>query len=893
MSVPLLMTKLFVPPPRPRLAPRPRLIQRLDEGLRLRHPLTLISAPAGFGKTTLLSDWLRQVERPVAWLSLDDADNDPARFLAYLLAALQRIDPAIGLASQATAQATEPAPLESLLPDVVNDIASTPRPFILVLDDYHVIEAAAIHQGVSFLLDHLPPSDQGMHLVVATRADPPLPIARLRARDQLTELHMTDLRFNLGEALDFLNEVMGLTLTTAQTGALERRTEGWATGLQLAALSLKGCADISAFIEGFTGSHRYVLDYLGGEVLQQQCDGVRSFLLQTAILDRLSAPLCDAVVAGTNPDATPDGSQAMLEYLEDNNLFVVPLDDERHWYRYHSLFADLLRQRLWREKRELVPELHRRASAWYEQNGLIPEAVSHALFSENQVRAANLIEWTAWTTLIRGEIRTVRGWLDRLSDELIHSRPQLGVLYAWALILSGELEHVEPFLENVDLEHVPGEVAAIRAYVANLRDDLPRASHLAHQVFQYLPETKWFSRGIAAVTLGMTALSSGDPAAAVEALTDAVRLSQASGPAYLVAIATTLLGEAFQMQSRLYEAAEIQRRALQLASQAGSGPAPFAGMAYVGLSRLLYEWDDLDGALRHAERGIELSKAGGLVEAIPVGCFILSQVHLAQGNLDLAGQLIEETEQVAQRCGNEYVVARVAALRARLSRTHPGCMPAAQLKEPLPPGAEGGTDYLWELACLARAQDLIAGAQTAGLEKEENLHKVLALLEQTGEGAVAAGRIANTIEILLLQAIAFQMAGDAGKALSALKQGLSLAEPGNYVRTFVDEGESMAHLLQQALARGIAVGYVARLLAAFRSAAREASPTAKALVEPLTEREMDVLRLIAGGLSNREIADELVVAVSTVKSHVNHLYGKLDVKNRTQAVAKAQALGLL
>jgi LuxR family maltose regulon positive regulatory protein len=890
---PLLQTKLYIPPTRPDSVSRPRLIERLDEGVRLGRQLTLVSAPAGFGKTTLLSDWLRQMDRPVAWLSLDEGDNDLARFLAYLIAALQRIDPAIGQAVQAGLQAPNPDPLESLLPALVNDIASTPHPFVFVLDDYHVIDAAPIHQVVSFLLDHHPPPNRGMHLVIATRADPPLPIARLRARGQLTEMRLADLRFNAGEALAFLNEVMGLALTTEQTGALERRTEGWITGLQLAALSLRGCDDVLAFIEGFTGSHRYILDYLGSEVLQQQSNSVRSFLLQTAILDRLFAPLCDAMFAGTDLEAEIDDSQVMLETLENNNLFVIPLDDERRWYRYHSLFADLLRQRLWRERRELVPELHRRASEWYERNGLIPEAVSHALSSGNQVRAADLIEWTAWTTLIRGEIRTVRGWLDRLPDELMRSRPQLCVLYAWALALSGDWERIEPFLENVDVHQVPGEVAAVRAYVANLRDDLPQATQLAHQVFKYLPETKWFSRGIAAVTLGMTALSSGDAAAAVEALTEAVRLNQAAGPPYLVVIATTLLGEALQMQGRLREAAEVERQALELASQAVGGPAPFAGMAYVGLSRLLYEWDDLDGALRHAEKGIELSRAGGLVEAIPVGCLILSQVHLARGNLDRAAQLIEETAQVAKRCGNDYVLARVAALCARLSRTHPGCMPAVQLSEPLPRGAEDGTDYLRELAYLARARGLMAGVQGAGLSQEEALRKVLVLLEQTGQGAMAAGRVANNIEILLLQALAFQMAGDADRALSTLEQGLSLAEPGGYVRTFVDEGESMAYLLRRALARGIAPGYVARLLAACRLAAPETSPAATALVEPLTGREMEVLRLIAGGLSNREIADELVVAVSTVKSHVNHLYGKLGVKNRVEAVAQARALNLL
>jgi LuxR family maltose regulon positive regulatory protein len=893
MSTSLLTTKLYIPPASPRLVPRPHLIQRLEEGLHLNHRLTLASAPAGFGKTTLLSDWLRQTDRPVAWLSLDEGDNDPTRFLAYLVAALQGIDPAIGQTAQAELQSPEPPPMEPMLTSLVNDIAAAPEPFILVLDDYHVIDVASIHKVVSFLLDHLPPSERAMHFVIATRADPPLPIARLRARGQLTEVHVADLRFSPGEVEAFLTEVMGLSLTTGQIAALERRTEGWATGLQLAALSLRGCDDVPAFVKGFTGSHRYILDYLGGEVLQRQSDGVRSFLLRTAILDRLTAPLCDAVIERANLDLELDSSQAILEYLEGNNLFVVPLDDERRWYRYHHLFADLLRQRLRRERRDLVPELHRRASEWYERNGLIPEAVSHALTSGNVARAADLIEWTAWTTLIRGEIRTLRGWLDRLPDELARSRPQLGVLYAWALALSGELESIEPFFESVDVQIVSGEVAAVRAYVASLRDELPRATDLAHQVFEYLPERKWFSRGIAAVILGMAPLSSGDPAAAVQALTEAVRLSQAAGPAYLAVIATTMLGEALQMQGRLHEAAEIQRQALQLASQTDDGPAPSAGMAYVGLSRLLYEWDDLDGAMRQAEKGIELSKAGGLVEAIPVGCFILSQVHLARGNLDQAAQLIQETEQVAQRYKNDYVMARVAALRMRLSMAHRGRVPAAHLRESLLPDADCRTSYLRELTHLARVRELMVGAQAALPNRKGSLRNALELLQRMREAAMAAGRIANTIEILVLQALAFQMEGDADQALSALEQALSLAELEGYVRTFVDEGEPMAHLLRRALTQGIAPSYVGRLLAAFGESVPATLPAAQALIEPLTERELEVLRLIAAGLSNREIAQGLVVALSTVKSHINHIYGKLEAKSRVQAVAKAQALDLL
>jgi LuxR family maltose regulon positive regulatory protein len=918
MSTPLLTTKLYMPPPSPRLVPRPHLIQQLEEGLHLGHRLTLVSAPAGFGKTTLLSAWLHQVDRPVAWLSLDEGDNDLAQFLAYLVAAVQGIDPDIGQTAEAMLRAPQPLPLEPLLTSLVNYIAATPEPFIFVLDDYHVIESPSIHQAVAFLLDHLPPPpgglvpSGGMHLVIATRADPPLPIPRLRARGQLTELHVADLRFSPDEALSFLNEVMGLSLTTGQIAALERRTEGWVTGLQLAALSLRGRDDAPAFIDAFTGSHRYVLDYLTEEVLNRQSEQVRAFLLQTSILDRLTGPLCDAVRFGgakspssSEREASSGGtavtgqtdSRRFLEALEAANLFTIPMDEERRWYRYHRLFADLLRQRLLRESAELAPELHRRAGEWCEQNGLIPEAVSHALASGDQEQAADLIEWTAWTTLMRGEIRTLRGWLDRLPDELMHSRPQLGALYVWALALSGESESIEPFLQSVDVEQVPGEVAAVRAYVAGLHDEMPQATELAHQVFEHLPESKWFSRGIAAVILGMAPLTSGDPAGAIQALTEAVRLSQAAGRTYLALVAMALLGEALQMQGRLFESAETQRQALQLAWEEGDRPVPFVGLAHVGLSGLLYEWDDLDGAMRHAERGIELSKLGGLVEAIPAGCWVLARVHLAQGHPDRTARLIQETEEAALKYGNDYVMARAAALRMRLWMAHRDRVPPAHWRRHLP-CADGGTDYLRELVHLATVRELMASAQATVPAQRARVRRALQLLEQQHQAAMAAGRVENDIEILVLQALAFQVEGDADQALSALEQALSLAEPEGYLRTFVDEGEPMARLLRRALQQGIAPGYVSRLLAAFGESAALASPVAQSLVdqplvEPLTGRELEVLRLIAAGLANREIAQELVVAVSTVKTHINHIYGKLDAKSRTQAVAKAQALDLL
>jgi LuxR family maltose regulon positive regulatory protein len=494
---------------------------------------------------------------------------------------------------------------------------------------------------------------------------------------------------------------------------------------------------------------------------------------------------------------------------------------------------------------------------------------------------------------MRGEIRTLRGWLDKLPVELTRSRPQLGILYAWALAFGGDAEGVEPYLQSIDVQQLPGDVAAVRAHVAGLRDQTAEATEFAHEALNYLPESKWFSRGIAAVTLGMASTVSGEPGAAIQALTEAVRLNQAADRTFLTSIATTLLGQALQMQGRLHEAAEVHRQALQLASEQHRRPVPYAGLAHIGLSKLLYEWNDLQGAMYHAERGIELYRLGGLVEALPAAYFILAQVHLARGHPDRGAEMIRETAKVARKYRNDYVLARAAGLRMRLWMTYRDRVPAPHWTAQHLPGWDDGTDYLRELARLARARELMASALAAEPVQRNRVRSAVELLQRLLPAAKAAGRVENAIRILVPQALAFQMEGDADQALSALNQALSLAAPEGYVRIFVDEGEPMARLLRRALAEGIAPSYVSRLLAAFGESAQPVPRATKALVEPLTERELEVLRLIAAGLSNREIAQELVVAVSTVKSHINHIYGKLDAKSRIQAVAKARKLGLL
>jgi LuxR family maltose regulon positive regulatory protein len=899
VPTPLLTTKLYVPRVTPQLVPRARLIEQLDAGLHRK--LTLISAPAGFGKTTLVAEWVQHTDRPLAWLSLDEGDNDPIRFFTYLLAALQRTDPDIGQTARAMLQAPRLPPPEPLLTSLINDIAETPQPFILVLDDYHSINAQSIHDALAFLLEHLPPR---MHLVVATRADPPVPTARLHGRGQVTDLRQSDLRFTLDEAAEFLNQVMGLGLSAEDVDALDKRTEGWIAGLQMAAVSMQGRDDTAGFVRAFVGSHRYILDYLGEEVLRQQPEHVQRFLLQTAILERLTGPLCDTVVAigqltdvdtGESSVRFFGDSQAVLEDLERRNLFIVPLDDERRWYRYHHLFSDLLRQQLQRQRPHLVPELHRRASEWYEEHGLIPEAVSHALASGDLERAACLIEQTAWPMLTRGAMSTLLGWLDALPDESVRSRPRLGVCRAWALAFTGQLDGVESCLSDVDVQDMQGEVAALRAMVAALRGDVPRAIQLAQQALEPLPEENLFLRGFLALNLGAVYWLGGDMAAASKAYHEAIRLSRAAGRTYLTLSATVSLGDTQEMQGLLRQALKTHREALELAVGSGHRPVPMAGKAYVGMAAPLYERNDLDGAVRYATEGIELSKLGGHMTQVVAGRILLARVYQAWGDVDKVWEMIQAAERLAQRHDYAYLLAQVAELRVKLwvAQGNLAAVSRWAQEHRLSPDEELGPTLAHELEQLAVARVFLAAAASEGPGRGSEINGALALLARLLETAEAAQRVGSVIKILVLQALAFQAQGDVDQALSALQQALSLTEPEGFVRTFVDEGQPMAALLRHALEKGIAPGYVSRLLEAFAETEGRASTAAQPLVEPLSERELQVLRLIIGGLSNQEMAAQLFIALSTVKSHINHIYGKLGVSSRSQAIAKAQALDLL
>src|SRR6266516_263146 len=631
MPTPILATKLYIPRLRPNVVIRPRLIERLNEGLYRK--LTLISAPAGFGKSTLVSQWVEGIERPAAWLSLDEGENDPARFLTYLVAAVQTIAATLGEGVLGVLQSPQPPPTEAILTALLNDITTIRDHFVLVLDDYHVLDAKAVDHALTYLVEHLPPH---MHLVIATREDPQLPLARLRAGDQLTEVRVTDLRFTHSEAAGFLTQVMGLNLSAQDIAALETRTEGWIAGLQLAAISMQGQQDAAGFITSFTGSHHFVLDYLLEEVLGQQPERIQNFLLRTSILDRMTGPLCDAVLL--DPSAS---GQETLDYLERANLFIVPLDNERHCYRSHHLFADLLRQRLHQsiasspaDAQSQVNELHIRASVWYEDQGLEIEAFHHAVAANDVERAERLIEGKGIPLHFRGAVTAILDWLESLPATVLNARPSLWVRYASLLLVNGQTTAVEERLQAAETalqgtepddktRNLVGQIAAARATLALTRYQVEPMLAQSRRALEYLHPNNLSSRTTAHWTLGFAYILQGDRAAARRALTSAIALSQASGDIFTTILATIGLGNVQETENQLSLAAETYRRVLQLA---GHQPLQIIYEAHLGLARVLYEWNDLDEASQHGRQSLHLARQYDRV----IDRFVTCEVFLAR-----------------------------------------------------------------------------------------------------------------------------------------------------------------------------------------------------------------------------------------------------------------------
>ncbi len=903
MSAPILATKLYIPPPGPKIVLRPRLIERLNEGHASGRKLTLISAPAGFGKTTLVSEWLAGSGRPAAWLSLDEGDNDPTRFLAYLVAALQTIAANIGKGVLAALQAPQPPSTESILTTLLNEIATIPDNFVLVLDDYHVLDSKPVDLALAFLLEHLPPQ---MHLVIATREDPQFPLARLRARGQLTELRAADLRFTPAEAAEFLNQMMGLNLSAEDIAALEARTEGWIAGLQLAALSMQGRSDAASFIKSFTGSHHFILDYLVEEVLQRQPEHVRNFLLQTAILDRLSGSLCDAVTA-------QDGGRGMLEALERGNLFVVPLDDQRQWYRYHHLFADVLQAHLMEAQPEQVSSLHQRASAWYEQNGLPHDAILHALAAEDFARAAGLIE-LAWSAMdLSYQSSTWLGWVKALPDVLIRDRPVLSVGFAWALLDGGELEASEARLQDaerwldtptdkmvvVDKEQfrsLPASIATARAYRSLALGNVPGTVRYAQQALELTPEDDQTRHNQAISLLGLAQYTSGDLEAAERSLADFHTNLRKTGEILTLIGITFLLADIRVALGRLHEAESSYQQLLRLATGQGE-PMPL-GTAdlYRGLAELYIERGDLEAAAQHLQTGLKLGEQTATTDWPHRLCVSQARLKEAQGDLDGALSLLDEAERAYIR-GPLPDVRPVAALKARV------WLKQGRLAEALGWAREQGLSvdddirYTREFEHITLARVLIAaGKSDRGAGSLEEATRLLGRLLQAAE---AGRRMGSVIEILVVQALALQAQGIVSQALASMERALALAEPEGYIRIFVDEGEAMRLLIEkQSRNRDHPLsGYTDKLLAAFTqpvTAPKSAIIHQKSdMIEPLSERELEVLKLLRSELSGPEIAQQLIVSLHTLRTHTNNIYNKLGVNNRRAAVRRAEELDLL
>jgi LuxR family transcriptional regulator, maltose regulon positive regulatory protein len=879
---PLLTTKLFIPARRPRnsVVERSRLTDRLSAADDRR--LTLISAPAGCGKTTLLSEWIPHSEQCVSWLSLDANDNTPTRFWAYVIAALQLLQPDLGASALAVLDSPQSPPIETILTLLLNDAAAFPDRFVLVLDDYHLVETPAIHTALTFLLDHLPPQ---MQVMITSRSDPPLPLARWRARRQLTEIRAADLRFTPAEAAAFLNRVMGLNLSATDTAALEARTEGWIAGLQLAALSMQDLHDVDDFIRSFTGSHAYIIDYLAEEVVQRQSADTQSFLLQTSVLDRMCGALCDAVSGRID-------SQVMLETLQHRNLFVIPLDEERRWFRYHHLFADVLRQRLQQAQPDLVPELHRRASAWFEQNDLMTEAIQQAITGGDFQRAARLIEKVAplW---LPGSAETLRGLVEALPAALVRARPRLNVIDCWILGLTGQPDRVEARLNEIeqdvtaavdlpDRSSILGEVAALRAQLA-MNSNRPLDSDELRNALINVPENSYHVRSMLAIMLGYAEREAGHLTAATRAYAEASQLAQTQADMFVAVSALAGLAELMEVQGQLHQAAHTHRQAIQLATTRAGRPLPPAGVSYVGLAKQLREWNELEEAARHLQTGIDLGRQAGIQGIEIDGSITLALIQVARRDWEGAQATLQRVAQIAQALNLPSIILRVATFEARLGLARGDWQAAARWAQVHQLDVDDEFHERLEIEYGTLAWLLIARRRP-----KDALH----LLGRLQASAEAAGRMGRVIELLALRALALQANGDAADSRSVLERALSLAEPEGYARTFVDLGPAMLELLKKVLPLN-RTGYAQQLIAAFAGSDREPPGQVNGLLDPLTEREIELLRLIAAGLSNREIADRLFLTEGTVKGYASTLYSKLGVRRRTEAVERARDLGLL
>jgi LuxR family transcriptional regulator, maltose regulon positive regulatory protein len=869
MPIPILSTKLYIPSLRQNSVSRSRLVEKLNKGLNGK--LTLISASAGFGKTTLVSEWVQNYPRKVAWLSLDDNDNDPKRFMVYFLAALQTIHPTLGTELMKALQSPQPPSPEVIMTLLLNELVALAQPWVLVLDDYHILDCKPINDALTFLLDHMPTD---MHLVIITREDPPFHLARLRARQQLNEIRVYDLRFNFAETSEFLTQSLTVDLTQDDIEALESRTEGWIAGLQLAVISLQNQTNAHEFIQAFSGNHHFVLDYLMEEVLHHQPEHIQTFLLHTSLLERMCGDLCNALIEN-------DSGQKTLEYLEQINLFIIPLDNQRKWYRYHHLFADLLRQRLLSTNKDLISLLHIRASTWYEDNDLELEAFQHAVLVNDIERIKRLLQGKQMPLHFRGGILPILNWLKSLPRETLQAHPTLAVMYASVLLFAGKTVGIPEIVElaeeglrqaeqNDITRNAIGHAALIRASVAVSLHDQDIIFTQAQRALEYLHPQNLPIRAATQWVLGYAYRLQNNRRASHHSYSQAIAMSEKIGHLMVNILATVALGDIQWLDLQFTTAIETYQRAIAIA-----GHPPFAVMcvAYLGMANIAYERNQLDKAEELIQQGLYLARQLEITDRFVMCELLLARLKLLQGDIKGATTILAYVEQVAQQFQFHHAMPYIMSLKVYISLQQGNLNSALQIVQthdiPLSYArvliAQGNTDFALQLLATQREY-----AETHDLKDVR-------------------------LQTMILQTLALDAHGEQEQALQTLIDTLTLTQASGCIRSFVDEGEPMARLLASLASRGLLLDYTSQLLAVFSSEQPHPnlSLSAPTLLDPLSQRELEVLRLVAQGLSNQDISERLFLALDTVKGHNRRIFEKLQVQRRTEAVARAHDLGLL
>jgi LuxR family maltose regulon positive regulatory protein len=906
----LLASKFYFPPHRPELIPRPELLENLDAGLRGK--LTLVSAPAGFGKTTAVSEWLRYCGLPAAWLSVDKKDNDLSRFLIYLIAALQHIDTEIGVDVRAALEETLSPRFDILLTMLISEIEKLPDKSIIVLDDYHLINSKQVHDAINFLIEFLPPV---IHLVISGRTDPPLPISRLRVRGDVNEVRTPQLRFTKAEMATYLNDFLGFDLSSDGIDALETRTEGWIASLKLAALSMQGRDDWSEFITKFSGSNRYIIDYLVDEVMARQPEEVQTFLRRTSILERFCAPLCEYVIDN-------HGNNNVLDYIERANLCLIPLDDDREWYRYHHLFSDFLSQKLREIEPELITELHLRASQWYKNAGFVEEAVQHALIAGDFEGATRLVDEIAIDLIVRREPNKLLKLIAQLPYDLYKSYPMLCIVHAFALVFTGQLDMVESTLALAEVNHStvdsapnPGYITTVRAYLANHEGDLLKSIKLTEQALDELksaPENQMtlIFQGSAIIWLGVNNRQLGNLDKAKQLFIQAAEINQKAGNYYAALASFEQLAQLAVIRGQLLQAVDLYEEGLNLAQNwmdaegKPRGSLIAAAGPHLGLGTVLYQLNRLADAAIHVQRSADLYELGELIKRID-SYTMLAQLRLTEGNIETSFELLSQANAIEDTSTDQSIkttaLPSLERLRILLSRAKPGMANLlADVNRHLDALGLTPNDEVDFSSPSGYPREFIYSDLAYLLIAKDQATEALPLLARLLHAAVKMGRHGDEIRYLLMAAMAHHALGNDQAALDFLHQALKLAEPQAYVRLFVDEGQPMMELLQIAVSYNVSPDYANKLLALFPKYVLKPIPieqtrkiSIEILTEPLSERELEVMRLMADGYKYREIAERLVVSINTVRYHTRNVYGKLSANNRTQAISRAKELSLL